>query len=161
MKPRTTIKFRYAALLIILVSAGSAFVYPEREDPDLSSNAATGMETANHSRMQIGISYYPERETPAQWAVDYQIMKEAGIKRIRIGEFAWSTLEPDEGKYNWEWLDKCIELAADYDLQVVLCTPTAAPPLWLTEKYPDVLPVNETGYQNPHGCRQHRCGSAR
>ncbi len=107
--------------------------------------------------MQIGVAYYPERRTEDQWHQDFKKMKTAGIKRIRIAEFAWSRIEANEGEFDWTWLDKSIEIAAEYDLKVVLCTPTATPPIWLIEKYPDILPVNLHGEQIKFGGRQHRC----
>lgn len=107
--------------------------------------------------MQIGISYYPEQRPRESWNVDFEMLVEAGIKRIRIGEFAWSTLEPDEGHFDFHCFDDCIELARRYGIQVVMCTPTAAPPIWLVEKYPEILPVNADRQRNTFGARQHRC----
>ena len=112
-----------------------------------------GLTTLMAQPLQIGVSYYPEQTPKESWPIDFQKMKDAGIKRIRIGEFAWSSLEPEQGDFNWNWLDDAIELAGDFGIQVVLCTPTAAPPVWLSEKHPETLPVNEVGYRNPFGCR--------
>jgi len=116
-----------------------------------------GLSILKAQQLQIGVSYYPEHNPREIWPVDFQKMKEAGIKRIRIGEFAWSSMEPEQGDFQWNWLDEAIELAGDFGIQVVLCTPTAAPPVWLAEQHPETLPVNEVGYRNPFGCRQHRC----
>ena len=84
--------------------------------------------------MQLGISWYPERRAPQLWEHDIQMMVDAGIKRVRMAEFAWSTIEPSAGEYHWEWLDRAINLATAHDLDVVLCTPTATPPVWLIER---------------------------
>lgn len=110
--------------------------------------------------MKLGIAYYPEHETAAQWPIDYKKLQDAGIKRIRIAEFAWAVMEPNEGEYHWEWLDQSIALAAEYGLEVVLCTPTACPPIWLVEQYPEVLPVNKLGKNIGFGARQHRSYSS-
>jgi len=107
--------------------------------------------------MEIGVAYYPERQNPDMWPKHFELMRNAGIKRIRIGEFAWAVMEPDEGQFCWDWLDEVIDLAGQYDIGVVLCTPTATPPIWLVEKYPDVLPVNKYGQRLVFGKRQHRC----
>jgi beta-galactosidase len=106
--------------------------------------------------MEIGVAYYPEHEKSEQWPIDYKKLQEAGIPSIRIAEFAWSSLEPEEGVYDWAWLDQSIALAAEFGIQVVLCTPTACPPIWLVEGYPDVLPVHKSGTTVGFGARQHR-----
>lgn len=107
--------------------------------------------------MNLGVAYYPERCSEQQQRIDYQKMKDAGIGTIRIAEFAWSKMEPKNGEFQWKWLDRSLEIAEEYGLKVILCTPTACPPIWLTEEYPDVLPVNEKGQRMVFGKRQHRC----
>ncbi len=81
-------------------------------------------------------------------------MEAAGIHVVRVGEFAWSTMEPSEGNFQLDWLQRAVRLAAKHHIQVVLGTPTAAPPAWLTQKYPDTLLVDETGKRAVHGNRQ-------
>ncbi|MFD0673265.1 beta-galactosidase [Cohnella sp. GCM10027633] len=110
--------------------------------------------------MILGVAYYPEHEVPEQWPIDYAKLAGAGVKQIRIAEFAWSVLEPSDGIYDWDWLDRSIALAAEHGLEVVLCTPTACPPIWLVEKHPDVLPVHKSGKTVGFGARQHRSYSS-
>lgn len=139
--------------ILTLNSCGENKLYTLAKVNDNAQSKATII----NGPMSIGISYYPERRTPSQWISDYKLITEAGIKRIRIAEFAWSSIEPNENQINWEWLDKAIALAGDFGLEVVLCTPTAAPPVWLVEKYPEVLPVDDEGRRTVFGARQHRC----
>jgi beta-galactosidase len=106
--------------------------------------------------MQLGTAYYPEHHSADVWPIDYRLLREAGIRTIRIAEFAWSSMEPMEGEYRWEWLDDAITLAQEHGIQVVLCTPTACPPIWLAEKYPEILPVGKNGKTIGFGARQHR-----
>lgn len=106
--------------------------------------------------MELGIAYYPEHENHEQWKIDFGKLADAGIDMIRIAEFAWTVLEPEDGRYCWEWLDRAIEEAGAHGLRVVLCTPTACPPVWLAEKCPDILPVNKEGRTIGFGARQHR-----
>lgn len=106
--------------------------------------------------MKLGVAYYPEHESPEQWGIDYAKIAGAGIRQIRIAEFAWTLLETSDGVYDWAWLDRAIEEAASFGLEVVLCTPTACPPIWLVERYPDVLPVHKSGKTVGFGARQHR-----
>ena len=102
----------------------------------------------------LGVSWYPEQWPESQWDADLMLMQKGGVRFVRMGEFAWSTMEPAEGEYRWEWLDHAIAAAARHNIYVVLGTPTAAPPAWLTEKYPSVLRMNADGTLEQHGNRQ-------
>ncbi len=81
-------------------------------------------------------------------------MEKAHFSVVRIGEFAWSTMEPSEDHYEFTWLDRAIALAASHHIAVVLGTPTDAPPSWLTSKYPETLRVDESGARAQHGNRR-------
>src|SRR5260221_5612710 len=81
-------------------------------------------------------------------------MEQARMNVVRIGEFAWSTMEPSEGYYDLDWVDRAITLAAKHHLAVVMSTPTDAPPAWLTSKYPDTLGTNADGHLREHGNRR-------
>lgn len=105
--------------------------------------------------MQFAICYYPEQWSKEIWAKDAQIMVDMGISWVRIGEFAWSLMEPSEGHYNWGWLDEAIEILGKAGLKVILGTPTAAPPKWLIDKHPDILPVAADGHIRKFGARRH------
>ena len=85
---------------------------------------------------------------------DLSLMEAAHIDVVRVGEFAWSTMEPSEGNYDFGWLDRAIALAGKHHICVVLGTPTAAPPAWLTTKYPETLRVDNEGQRDEHGNRQ-------
>jgi len=93
----------------------------------------------------LGVCYYPEHWNEEWWPEDARQMREIGIRYVRIGEFAWSRMEPEQGRYDWDWLDRAIEILAAEGLKIVLGTPTAAAPKWLVDLYPDVLPVGEVG----------------
>jgi beta-galactosidase len=105
--------------------------------------------------LYFGTSWYPEQWPEDRWETDLELMQAAHINVVRIGEFAWSTMEPSEGHFDFVWLDKAIALAAKHHIAVVLGTPTAAPPAWLTSKYPETLRVDENGRHAEHGNRQH------
>ncbi|SDA10758.1 beta-galactosidase [Sphingomonas sp. NFR15] len=105
--------------------------------------------------LAVGVSWYPEQWPEARWATDLALMRKAGFNTVRIGEFAWSRIEPREGQFDFAWLDRAITAAADHGMMVVLGTPTAAPPAWLTQAYPDVLRVDEDGKRAGHGGRRH------
>src|SRR4051794_53824 len=103
----------------------------------------------------IGVYYYPEAWPESQWARDMANIRKLGMEFVHMGEFAWYFMEPEEGKYNFEWLDKNVELARKNGLKVILCTPSAAPPIWLTRNHPEVLMVDAAGRRMEHGSREH------
>lgn len=107
--------------------------------------------------MKVGVDYYPEHWDVSLWEQDARQMREAGITIVRLAEFAWSRLEPSEGKFEFEWLDQAIGVLARHGINVVIGTPTATPPVWLTHDYPDVLPVDNKGNAIFAGVRLHRC----
>ena len=107
----------------------------------------------------LGTCYYPEHWPREIWEQDAARMKAAGLAWIRIGEFAWSRLEPSEGAYAFEWLDEAIEILGRAGLRVVLGTPTATPPRWMVDKHPDMLAVDAEGRPRKFGSRRHYCFS--
>ncbi len=108
-----------------------------------------------HQLTTVGAYYYPEHWDESQWDRDLKKMAEMGFEFTHFAEFAWAQLEPEEGVYDFGWLDRAIALAAKYDLKVILCTSTATPPVWLVRKHPDILITNEDGTRYDHGSRQH------
>lgn len=105
--------------------------------------------------MVLGTCYYPEHWPEELWEDDLKRMLEHGIQVIRIAEFAWSKVEPTEGNFTYEFFDRFLNLAERLGMQVIFCTPTATPPAWLTEKYPEVLNADIDGVLYRHGARRH------
>jgi beta-galactosidase len=117
--------------------------------------------------MYFGVDYYPEHwvhpyagtpENPeACWEEDAALMQEAGFNIVRLGEFTWALCEPEEGKFQFDWLRRCMDVMERAGMKVVLATPTAAPPLWLTHKHPEILPRDEDGLTKHPGSRRAVC----
>ncbi|MGV8997239.1 MAG: beta-galactosidase [Parvibaculaceae bacterium] len=107
----------------------------------------------------IGVCYYPEHWPESMWADDARRMRELGITRVRIGEFAWSRLEPEAGRYEFSWLTRAIDTLHAEGLGVILGTPTATPPKWLVDAMPDMLAVGADGRTRGFGSRRHYCFS--
>lgn len=107
--------------------------------------------------MKLGVCYYPEHWPENTWKPDAQRMKDIGLHWVRVAEFAWSRLEPKDGKLNFDWLDRSVDILGDAGLKVVMCTPTATPPKWLIDKYDDVLQLDEQGRPRKFGSRRHYC----
>lgn len=109
--------------------------------------------------MQLGVCYYPEQWPRAWWADDARRMVETGIALVRIGEFAWSRIEPEPGRFDWDWLDAAVETLHAAGLKVVMGTPTATPPKWLVDRTPDMVAVDASGRPRKFGSRRHYCFS--
>ena len=87
-------------------------------------------------------------------------MAALGIEQVRLGEFAWSRIEPAAGAFDWDWLDRAIDVLAAEKLDVILCTPTATPPKWLIDAHPEILACDEEGRPRKFGSRRHYCFSS-
>ncbi|HOJ33023.1 MAG TPA: beta-galactosidase [Candidatus Hydrogenedentes bacterium] len=107
-------------------------------------------------RIRVGVTYYPEHWGKARLGIDIPLMREAGIQIVRMGEFAWSRLEPSEGRYDFSWLEEAVNAFGQAGISVVLGTPTAAPPAWFHQKY-DVYPRDEWKRPLGFGTRLQRC----
>lgn len=83
-------------------------------------------------RMHIGCAWYPEQTPREQWGGDLDLMRAADLNVVRVGEFAWSRFEPAEDRFDFDWMDEAVALAAQRGFAVIMSTPTAAPPVWLT-----------------------------
>ena len=110
-------------------------------------------------RPELGTCYYPEHWPRELWGQDAKRMADLGLKIVRIGEFAWSRLEPSPGSFTFDWMDEAVDVLAAQGLSVVMCTPTATPPRWMLDKYPDMLAVDEDGHARKFGSRRHYCFS--
>jgi beta-galactosidase len=110
--------------------------------------------------MKLGVCYYPEHWSPDRWAQDAAHMADIGISQVRIGEFAWSRIEPSPGQFDWAWLDRAIDTLHQAGLEIVLGTPTATPPKWLIDAKPDILAVDAHGRPRQFGSRRHYCFSS-
>jgi beta-galactosidase len=106
-----------------------------------------------HNALLMGTDWYPEQWPESRWDTELSMMEAAHLNVIRIGEFAWSRMEPSEGHFDFDWLDRAITLAGKHHISVVLGTPTAGPPAWLTLKYPDTLRMDTEGRRVSHGNR--------
>jgi beta-galactosidase len=105
--------------------------------------------------MKIGTYYYPEQWPREQWKRDFRNIADLGLQIVHMGEFAWFEMEPKPGDIRLDWLEECVSLARKNGLEVILCTPTASPPVWLVQEHPDVMPIDEAGRQHRFGGRRH------
>lgn len=103
----------------------------------------------------LGTCYYPEHWPKTLWESDLKRMKEHGIETIRIGEFAWNLMEPQEGEFTFDFFDEFLQLCVKEHMNVIMGTPTATPPAWAARKYPDILNADREGRPYEHGLRRH------
>lgn len=106
-----------------------------------------------------GGDYNPDQwiKTPEIWDEDMRLMKEAGINSATVGIFCWSLIEPEEGVYDFSFLDRILDKMHENGIKAVLATPSGARPPWMAQKYPEVLRVEETGIRNEFGVRHNHC----
>jgi len=104
---------------------------------------------------KLGVCYYPEHWPRDMWEDDARRMVDVGISLVRIGEFAWSRLEPSRDELRFEWLDEAIETLGRAGLKIIMCTPTATPPKWLVDEMPDMVAVGGDGLPRQFGSRRH------
>lgn len=121
----------------------------------VSNRSALAQATAypNVPPLIVGAAWYPEAWDEATWDKDLATMEAGNIRFARVGEFAWSTMEPSEGRYTLDWLERAVNKAAAHHIFIVMGTPSAAPPAWLTTKYPETLRIDETDRRDEHGNR--------
>lgn len=105
----------------------------------------------------FGVDYYPDQWPEARWAEDARLMQAAGFNVVRMAEFAWALLEPEAGRYDFDWLDRAIALLAQHGVRTVLGTPTASAPVWLMRRYPDAFRLREDGLRVTYGNRRAHC----
>ena len=104
---------------------------------------------------ELGVCYYPEHWPEEMWITDAENMIKNGISWVRIAEFAWSRIEPSSGVFDWNWLDKIVDILGSNGLKIVMCTPTATPPKWLVDQMPDMVAIDENGQARKFGSRRH------
>ncbi len=107
--------------------------------------------------MFYGVSYYPEHKNEQELAHDLDLLKKSGINTVRMGEFAWCRMEPQEDVFDFAWLEGVVNKLGKAGVSSVLCTPTACPPVWMVKKHPDILYVDNRGVTRPFGGRRHYC----
>ncbi|ROT31119.1 beta-galactosidase [Micromonospora sp. HM5-17] len=107
-----------------------------------------------------GGDYNPEQWPAELWPEDVALMRRARVTLVTVGVFAWSRLEPEPGRYDFDWLDRVLDLLHAGGIRVALATPTAAPPPWFSLRHPDALPVTADGVRLSHGSRDTYCASA-
>jgi beta-galactosidase len=140
-------RLRSAGLALTLTVSLAAFCCAQSPATAQSGNAAP-------PSLLLGVAWYPEQWPEARWDADLQLMEDAHLHVVRVGEFAWSTIEPEEGRYDLDWLVRAIRLAEKHHIAVVIGTPTDAPPAWLTTMHPETLRVDAMGRPAEHGSRR-------
>ena len=103
----------------------------------------------------LGAAYYPEHDPETEWESDARLMQELGLNVIRVGEFCWNRMQQSDGSLTLDWLERLVELYYRHGIRTILCTPSATPPVWAVERFPDMLPVLPDGRKGLFGGRRH------
>jgi beta-galactosidase len=123
-------------------------------------DSAKAQTNNRYDSFRFGVCYYPEQWPEILWEEDARRMQECGVNTVRIGEFGWALMEPREGHYDFTLFDRAIETLGRHGIKTIFGTPTAAPPKWLTHKYPEVLGVSDSGERvNDQSRRQYNYNS--
>ncbi len=107
----------------------------------------------------FGVDYYPEHWPEDRWPEDARLMAGADINLVRLAEFAWSFLEPSPGRFDFDWLDRALEVLQAHGIKAILGTPTASPPPWVMSILPDAYRVLASGQRRTYGNRRGYCPS--
>jgi beta-galactosidase len=137
------------------IAVASGVKLPIWEKAFDSSAGAAGEEKP----LLVGVDYYPDQTPENLWEQDARMIAEAGLTNVRVAEFAWGLMEPAEGKFDFAWLKRSVEILHRRGIAVILGTPSAAPPPWLSSKYPEILLVNGQGMTVQPGGRRFTCPS--
>ena len=108
-------------------------------------------------RIYYGGDYNPDQWDDQTIEEDMRLFKKAGINLLTLPVFSWAKLEPEEGVYDFDWLDRILDKIWGSGIHVCLATPTTAQPAWLSTRYPEVLPVDIAGRKRTHGMRVFFC----
>lgn len=93
------------------------------------------------SALFLGVDWFPEQWPRARWARDLELMKDCGLRVVRIAEFTWSKTQPAPGRWEWAWLDDAVAAITAAGLRCIVCTPSACPTPWMIRQDPSILPV--------------------
>jgi beta-galactosidase len=116
--------------------------------------------TPSGTGLLYGGDYNPEQWPDDRWREDVELMRQAGVNLVTVGVFAWARLEPEPREYDFDWLDRVLDLLHDNGIGVDLATATASPPPWFSHAYPQSLPVDRDGRRLWYGSRQSFCASS-
>jgi beta-galactosidase len=119
--------------------------------------AVNGSGLATPDILLFGVDYYPDQTPESLWEEDARMIAETGFTNVRVAEFAWALMERSEGAFDFAWLRRAVEILHKHGIGVILGTPSAAPPPWLTAKYPEILMVNDQGMTISAAGRRFAC----
>jgi len=135
--------------LIAATTVASAYSSP------LMGATAAQSKPYQSKKLYHGVCYYPELWPEEDIDKDIAEMKKLGINVVRIAEFMWSHMEPKEGRISLDFLRRVMDKMHRANIEVILCTPTATPPIWLVHNHPERCHKNADGEIMSHGARQH------
>src|SRR5512135_2669568 len=106
---------------------------------------------------RFGVDYYPEHWPEERWTTDARLMQEAGFNLVRLAEFAWAKMEPQEGRFDFDLLDRAIDVLSQRQIKIMLRTPTASAPPWLMHRHPEIFRLRQDGQRVTYGNRRGYC----
>jgi len=107
--------------------------------------------------MRLGVCYYPEQWSEDRWQIDAKLMRNLGLRIVRLGGFSWTKLEPEKGNFRWSWLDELIKVFSSEGIEIVIVTPTAKPPNWLVNEFPEIVRKSNNSFYSDIETRESYC----
>ena len=153
MNNQNTLLAKFILSILFVASFNSATLFAQEKKAATITKKDPKSFFSKPDLMQIGVYYYPEQWPREQWERDLKNIKKLGFEFTHFAEFAWTFMEPEEGKYDFKWLDDALAIAEKEGLKVILCTPTPTPPAWMGDKYPEIYLVDANGRRREHGNR--------
>ena len=142
---------------VAIGSAGAAGFLLSKHATALAQTGTPAQSALDRLPPLFGVDYYPDQTAENLWEEDAAAMAAAGVNNVRIAEFAWALMEPEEGHFDFRWLQRSVAILHAHGIAVILGTPSAAPPPWLSQKYPEILMVNDHGVTLSPGARRFTC----
>lgn len=141
----------------VLTAGAAAVVARNGFASSVALSQAARENVSSGQLLLLGTDYYPDQTPEHLWEEDAAQMAAMGITNVRIAEFAWALMEPREGAFDFAWLERSVRILHAHNIAVILGTPSAAPPSWLSQKYPEIMMVNEHGVTLASGSRRFTC----
>jgi beta-galactosidase len=141
---------------VFVLRAGAAVAASVALPGRMGFSQASGV-NVSPDLLLLGTDYYPDQTPEHLWEDDAAQMQAMGITNVRIAEFAWALMEPKQGTFDFAWLERSVKILNAHKIAVILGTPSAAPPAWLSQKYPEILMVDDHGVTLNYGARRFTC----
>src|SRR6478609_8387831 len=156
MRKQHARKFLLIAIASSLLACQGSIAIAAVADPQTPTKTAQAEppSSVRFDNILYGVAYYHEYMPYDRLDKDVAMMKEAGISVVRMGESTWSLWEPEDGKFEYAWMDRIVDAMGKAGIKVIMGTPTYSMPAWMAKQHPEILATKFNGAKNTYGMRQ-------